>query len=387
MPRSAWYLFGLAALVAACGSADLVQAPGGAAAGGAIPTAGDDDDDAPSSSGKSKKKTPAAPDDDDDDDDDSTGTPEPKPVDLVMTRDVTIQVQPVDSGKAILDAIKSAESSVHMTMYLLTDTKVIDALGDRKDAGKEVKVVLNKTFPPNGGDNTSAFTKLSARGVDVVWASAQYSFTHAKTIVIDAKKAIVMTMNLTPSSPKTNREYIATDSDADDVATLEALFAADHRGETGVTVASKLVISPAAANSKGSPRDQLAALIGSAKKSLDVEVQSLSDRTLVDGILAQHAAGLDVHVVIDGDVSNTNAQLTVIDKLKRKGVPLRSLKSPDLHAKAIVVDGERLFVGSQNFTLPALDTNREVGILTDAAAEVAKVKTQIAGDFTKGVEL
>lgn len=387
MPRSAWYLFGLAALVAACGSADLVQAPGGAAAGGAIPTAGDDDDDASSSSGKSKKKTPAAPDDDDDDDDDSTGTPEPKPVDLVMTRDVTIQVQPVDSGKAILDAIKSAESSVHMTMYLLTDTKIIDALGDRKDAGKEVKVVLNKTFPPNGGDNTSAFTKLSARGVDVVWASAQYSFTHAKTIVIDAKKAIVMTMNLTPSSPKTNREYIATDSDADDVATLEALFAADHRGETGVTVASKLVISPAAANSKGSPRDQLAALIGSAKKSLDVEVQSLSDRTLVDGILAQHAAGLDVHVVIDGDVSNTNAQLTVIDKLKRKGVPLRSLKSPDLHAKAIVVDGERLFVGSQNFTLPALDTNREVGILTDAAAEVAKVKTQIAGDFTKGVEL
>lgn len=387
MPRSAWYLFGLAALVAACGSADLVQAPGGAAAGGAIPTAGDDDDDASSSSGKSKKKTPAAPDDDDDDDDDSTGTPEPKPVDLVMTRDVTIQVQPVDSGKAILDAIKSAESSVHMTMYLLTDTKVIDALGDRKDAGKEVKVVLNKTFPPNGGDNTSAFTKLSARGVDVVWASAQYSFTHAKTIVIDAKKAIVMTMNLTPSSPKTNREYIATDSDADDVATLEALFAADHRGETGVTVASKLVISPAAANSKGSPRDQLAALIGSAKKSLDVEVQSLSDRTLVDGILAQHAAGLDVHVVIDGDVSNTNAQLTVIDKLKRKGVPLRSLKSPDLHAKAIVVDGERLFVGSQNFTQPALDTNREVGILTDAAAEVAKVKTQIAGDFTKGVEL
>lgn len=391
MPRPGWYLFAVAALLAACGSADLVRTPDGTSPGGAIPSATDGDD-APSTSGGTKKKTPgsAAGDDDDTtatgDDDDTAGTPNPKTVDLVMSHDVTIQVQPTDSGKALLDAIKGAQTSVHMTIYLLTDDKIIDALGDLKDAGKEVKVVLNRKFPPNGGDNTDAFDALTARGVDVVWASDQYTYTHAKTIVIDAKKAIIMTMNLTVSSPKTNREYIATDSDPDDVAALEKIFAADHDGKA-LTLASKLVISPAAANSNGSPRDYLAALIRSAKKSLDVEVQSLSDRTLVDAIIAQHKAGLDVHVVIDGDVSDTNAQVTVIGKLKTAGVPLHSLKSPDCHAKAIVVDGERAYVGSQNFTQNALDTNREVGVMTDAAAEVAKVKTQIGSDFAKGLAL
>ena len=193
-------------------------------------------------------------------------------------------------------------------------------------------------------------------------------------------------MNLTASSPKTNREYIATDTDREHVATLEQLFAADH-DRKAIEVASSLVISPKSANTNGSPRDYLVALIASATKSLDVEVQTLSDRALVDGIIAKHQAGVDVHVVIDGDVSDSNAQVTVIGKLKTAGVPLRSLKSPDMHAKVIVADGERLFIGSQNFTANALDQNREVGILTDAPAEVAKVKSQIAADFTKGVTL
>jgi phosphatidylserine/phosphatidylglycerophosphate/cardiolipin synthase-like enzyme len=375
----------LAALVAACNSAGLTT-PSGVGPTGAPAAPDGDDDDTPADAGKKKKTSTTDAGATAGDDDDDTSSPPPKAVDLTMSKNVTIQVQPTDYGAAILNAIKGAQTSVHMTIYLLTDTKIIDALGDLKDAGKDVKVILNKTFPPDGGDNTDAFDALEARGVDVVWASPQYTYTHAKTIVIDAKKAIIMTMNLTASSPKTNREYIATDGDADDVATLEKVFAADHDGK-GITVASKLVISPAAANSNGSPRDFLAGLVSSAKKSVDVEVQSLSDRAIVDAILAQHAAGLDVHVVIDGDVSDTNAQVTVINKLKTAGVPLRSLHTPDCHAKAIVVDGARLYVGSQNFTATALDTNREVGVLTDAAAEVTKVRTQIETDFANGVEL
>lgn len=381
----AWYLVAGAMLVAACSSAGLVTSPNGASPSDGPAASADDDDDGAADAGKKKKTPTTGGDDATGDDDDSTGpTTPPKAVDLAMSN-VTIQVQPVDSGAAILAAIKGAQTSVHMTIYLLTDTKIIGALGDLKDAGKDVKVVLNKTFPPDGGDNTDAYDALQARGVDVVWASDSFTYTHAKTIVIDGKKAIIMTMNLTPSSPKTNREYIATDADADDVATLEKVFAADHDGKA-ITVASKLIISPASANSNGSPREMLTSLIASAKTSLDVEVQSLSDRALVDGIIAQHKAGLDVHVVIDGDVSDTNAQVTVINKLKTAGVPLRSLHTPDCHAKAIVADG-RAYVGSQNFTLPALDTNREVGVFTDTATEVAKVKTQIGKDFATGVEL
>lgn len=301
------------------------------------------------------------------------------------TRDVSIQVQPSDQGAAVLGAIKGAKKSVHMTMYLLTKSEVIQALIERKQAGKDVKVILNKSFPTNGGDNTGAFNTLQSAGVAVRWAPSAYTFTHSKTIIVDSEKVLIMTMNLTKSSAQTNREYIATNTDPEDVAVVEQLFAADFDNKA-VKVESKLVVSPTEANIV-EPRAQLAALIGSAKTSLDVETQTLSDRTVVDAIVAAHEAGVAVRVVLSGEATVTPAQAEAITKLKSSGVAVRSLKDPDIHAKVIVVDGETVFVGSQNMTATGLTQNREVGVITDAPGEASKVRQIIDGDFAKAKPL
>lgn len=301
--------------------------------------------------------------------------------DIPKSTNVTIQVQPSDLGAQIEASIRAAKTSVHMTMYLLSDNSIIDALGDLKDAGKDVKVVLNQTFPPNGGDNAATFTKLQQRGVDVVYAPAAYTFTHAKTVIIDGAKALIMTMNLTYSSPKDNREYIATDSDPADVADCEKLFAADFSG-TAVTVNGKLVVSPQDATPVD-PRQRLKALINSAKTSLDVEVQSLSDDSLTDAIILAHKDKVAVRVVIAANQSSP-AQQDALDALKAAGVPLKMLAAPYVHAKTLVVDGTTVFVGSQNFTPTGLLQNREIGVVTDAPAEAAKIRDVIAKDFAAG---
>lgn len=302
-----------------------------------------------------------------------------------LSTGVTIQVQPTDRGAALLAAIRAAKTSVHMTMYLLSNDDVIDALGDLKAAGKDVKVVLNKTFPPNGGDNQPAFNALTSRGVSVKWAPSAYTFTHAKTILIDSEKAFIMTMNLTYTSPTTNREYIATDTDPADVADLEKVFDADYNNKT-VNLQSKLVLSPQGAN-KFDAREHLTAFINSATTSLDVEMQTLSDEGIVDAIILAHEAKVATHVVIDGDVSDSPAQVKAINKLKEHGVPLRSLRSPDMHAKVIVVDDAKAWVGSQNMTSTALFQNREVGVLTGTKSEATKVKATITADFDKATPL
>ncbi len=304
---------------------------------------------------------------------------------IPVSSNVTIQVQPSDFGAAIEASIRAATKSVHMTMYLLTDTTIIDALGDLTDAGKDVKVVLNQSFPPNGGDNTTAFSKLKARGVNVVYAPPTYTFTHAKAVVIDSAKVLIMTMNLTQTSAKDNREYIATDSDPADVADCETLFAADFANQS-VKVDGKLVVSPESASPIG-PRSRLKALIDSAKTSLDVEVQSLSDDTLTDAIVLAHKAKVAVRVVLATGNDVTPGGLEQINKLKAAGVPLMGVAAPYIHAKVIVVDGQKVFVGSQNFTPTGLVQNREVGVVTDAAAAVAKVRDIIAKDFAAGTAL
>jgi cardiolipin synthase A/B len=301
---------------------------------------------------------------------------------IPVSSNVTIQVQPSDFGAAVEAAIRAAKTSVHMTMYLLTDTTIIDALGDLKDAGKDVKVVLNQTFPPNGGDNATAFAKLKARGVSVVYAPPGYTFTHAKAVVIDSAKVLIMTMNLTQTSAKDNREYIATDSDPADVADCEKLFAADY-GNQSVTIGGKLIVSPMAATPI-EPRVRLKALIDSAKTSLDVEVQSLSDDTLTEAIILAHKAKVAVRVVLAAGNDVTPGEQDDIDRLKAAGVPVVGVLTPYIHAKVIVVDNTRVFVGSQNFTPTALLQNREIGLVTDAQAEVTKVRDVIAKDFAAG---
>lgn len=301
----------------------------------------------------------------------------------IATSSVTIQVQPSDSGLALLNAIKGAKKSVHMTMYLLTSSEMIDALVNLKKAGKDVKVVLNQTFPPNGGSNADSYDTLKNAGVNVVWAPSAYQFTHAKTIVIDGEKLIAMTMNLTYTSPTTNREYIATDTDPQDVADAEKIFDADYRNVNLFLPSTKLLLSPNNATMIDA-RTRLKALIDTAKTSLDVETQSLSDDALVDAIIGAKNRSVDVKVVLDADTLHTPGQEEALAKLLAANVPVKGLKNPDIHAKAIVADGVRAFVGSMNLTPTALNANREVGVITDAQAEAAKVKSVIAGDFAKG---
>jgi cardiolipin synthase len=316
------------------------------------------------------------------------GGPGPRAVEagvIPTSSKVSIQVQPSDFGAQIKAAIRAAKTSVHMTMYLLTDSQIIDALGDLKDAGKDVKVVLNQTFPPNGGDNGPAYTQLKARGVNVVYATTAYTFTHAKVVIIDNATALIMTMNLTYTSAKDNREYIATDADPADVADCEKLFAADYAG-TAVTENSNLVLSPQTTSTVDA-RVRLKDLIDSAKSTLDVEVQSLSDDTLTDAIIAAHKAKIAVRVVISSGNEDTPAEKDSIAKLKTAGVPFVGVLTPYIHAKAIVVDGTKVFVGSQNFTPTALFKNREIGVVTDAPGEATKVRDVIAKDFAAGTAL
>jgi phosphatidylserine/phosphatidylglycerophosphate/cardiolipin synthase-like enzyme len=304
---------------------------------------------------------------------------------IPTSTNVTIQVQPSDFGAQIEAAIRAAKTSVHMTMYLLSDTSIIDALGDLKDAGKDVKVVLNQTFPPNGGDNSSSFAKLKARGVNVVYAPPAYTFTHAKTVVIDGAKALIMTMNLTQTSARDNREYIATDSDPADVADCEKIFTADF-ASASVNVNGKLIVSPQSATPVD-PRARLKALIDSARTSLDVEVQSLSDSALTNAIILAHKDKVAVRVVTATGNTPSAGEKDATAKLKAAGVPLVGVATPYIHAKAIVVDGSKVFVGSQNFTPTALFQNREIGVVTDAPAEAAKVRDVIAKDFAAGTPL
>jgi phosphatidylserine/phosphatidylglycerophosphate/cardiolipin synthase-like enzyme len=318
----------------------------------------------------------------------------PPPVDAApppppTANGVTIIVEPNGkSGIELVNAINGAKKSVHMTMYILSDVDVITALIARHKAGVEVKVVLNKTFPSAGTDNTNVYNQLVAAKVPVVWASSTFTYTHEKCVILDGTTAWIMTMNAANTAPVDNREYLAVDTDAADVAEAEQIFAADY-AQTKVTPSGKLLVAPVNA------RPGLVSLIGSATKTLDLEGEEFSDATVASAIAQAAQRGVKVRIVLANDPSNTtgNAAVATVKKGGAKVVASggtsssSSASKPYIHAKTLVVDGARAYVGSENFSTGSLLYNRELGVVFAVPSEVAKITTTINADFAAGTAL
>jgi phosphatidylserine/phosphatidylglycerophosphate/cardiolipin synthase-like enzyme len=294
---------------------------------------------------------------------------------LPMTSNVKIIVEPSDGGSALVQVIQQAQKSVHMTMYLLTSSSVISALIAQKNAGHDVKVILNQTFPPNSASNSQAYSQLQSAGVDVHWSLPAFTYTHEKTVIIDGSVAWIMTMNATGSSPVDNREYLAVDSDANDVAEAEAIFEGDFNN-TATSIKGNLVVAPTNA------RDKIVALIGLATSTIDMEAEELSDKGVVAALQSAGDRGVKIRIVLS-DTANSPA----VAPLKQHGAKLVSLSKPYIHAKSLVADGAAAYVGSENFSGGSLGYNRELGVVTNAASEVAKVTQATSTDFASGTPL
>jgi len=301
------------------------------------------------------------------------------PIVLSSTSAVTVIVEPGDNGDMLVAAINAATTSVHMTMYQLTSNRVTNALKAKKVAGKEVKVVLNKTFPGGMGSNASVYAELMAAGVAVAYAPSGFQYTHEKAFVIDGASAWIMTMNMSDSALNGNREFVAIDTDPADVAEAEAIFAADFAG-TAITPTGKLLTAPVNAE------DRLIALLDQATTTVDLEGEVLSASSILEGLGRAKKRGCTVRVVIS-DQTPTSAGASAIAALKQVSIPVRSVSSPYIHSKAIVTDGKLAYMGSENFTQNSLENNRELGLLVGKQSEVAKISATIDADFKAGKDL
>lgn len=302
----------------------------------------------------------------------------------IYSDDIQIIVEPSDSGAALVAAIQGAKTSVHMTMYLLSSKDVLNALIARHNAGVDVRIVLNQSFPAGSGDNATVFSQLTAAGIPTKWAPAQFTYTHEKCVVIDGTTAWIMTMNAAASSPTSNREFLAVDTDPGDVQEADAIFEGDFAGTPPASATGKLLVSPI------NMRAGLLSLVGSATKTIDLESEELSDTQLVGALITRHGAGVGVRVVI-AKRTLTSAQQSAVTLLKQSGIPVISTATPYIHAKTIVVDGATdtptAYVGSANFTSVSIDQNRELGLVTSAASEIAKVSTAFSTDYANGTAL
>ncbi len=303
---------------------------------------------------------------------------------------VSVIVEPNGNrGAELVDAIQAARTSVHVTMYLLSSSEVINALIAAHGAGVDVKVILNQTFPSSGTNNSSSYSQLQGAGIPVVWASSSFTYTHEKCAIIDGATAWIMTMNATYSAPIDNREYLAVDTTPADVAEAEQIFAADF-AQTAISPSGPLVVAPVNA------KPDIVAVIDGAQHTLDMEAEEFSDIDVTHAVAQAAQRGVAVRLVMANDSGNTIGSNSSLGTVKSAGARVYSsggtagsstASAPYIHAKVAVADGARCYLGSENFTTGSLKYNRELGVVLTNASEIAKITSTINADVAKGTAL
>jgi cardiolipin synthase len=290
--------------------------------------------------------------------------------------DDMLVVEPDQGMGAVYQAITGARHSINLVMYELEDTTAVNDLIQAKDRGVSVRVILDQAYAKS--QNESAYAALAAHGVDVHWSSTQVDITHQKTLIVDSDEALVMTGNMTSHYYSSTRDFMLADTDARDVAAIEAVFDADF-SNTAVQPSSDddLIWSPGSATA-------LVALIQGAKKELLVENEEMSDQEIVGALEAAAQRGVDVQVCMT-DSSSWSSEFS---DLIHAGVKVFTY-APDaalyIHAKAIVADpgtgSVRWFLGSENFSSTSLDLNRELGAELGDASIGSRLAAVIDGDI------
>src|SRR6266496_1888229 len=150
---------------------------------------------------------------------------------------VQVFVEPDDGEQVITNAIRSAQKSIWLEIYILSDRNVIRTLEEAANRGLDVRVMLEPH--PFGGGTSPAKTidTLAASGIKTQFTNPSFSLTHEKGMIIDDTTVYIMTSNfsrsaLGGSSGYRNREYGIIDTIQQDVLATEAIFVADWNRST-----------------------------------------------------------------------------------------------------------------------------------------------------------
>jgi phosphatidylserine/phosphatidylglycerophosphate/cardiolipin synthase-like enzyme len=206
---------------------------------------------------------------------------------------------------------------------------------------------------------------------------SDFDRVHAKSFVVDGAHALVSSINFLDDWMHTRDHGVLT-TNPDVVQGILQTFAADWAATPDDSVpAPPLVLSPA--NSRTTVVD----LINGAQTSLILEEEQITDDAMVDLLAARSNAGVTVQIV-SNSLQTKNLMPLKILQARAPQAQVRYCTQLWLHTKLVIADERRMLIGSVNLTPTSLDRRREVSMLVDDSAAVARAGAVARDVFASG---
>ena len=292
----------------------------------------------------------------------------------------------------VIDAIAGAQSSIRMMMFHLTTTDVVDALVAAAKRGVDVQLILD-------AGNLESHTPASIRnaltdaGVQITASSPAFQITHVKSLVIDGTTALIMSMNLTNKFAET-RDYAIVTHDAGVIAEFTSVFEADLDNAKNGTGNTPDLHDEHLAWSPVNSEARLTAFIDAAEKDLVLTTENLGDKAIMDALARAAGRGVTVRIITPLCDQNVNPLLDLpyLGTLSKAGVASHAMPAPAsasqpyMHAKMMIADGARAYVGSINLSTNSTQRARELGIFFSDKAAIAAIAQDFEQDWRASAE-
>ena len=291
-----------------------------------------------------------------------------------QVNNLSLIIQPGDSFFPIVDAIDSATQNIKMTIFRMDDPIVRDAMSYAVARGVKVQALVAPSAKGWNKRNKKLADDLSKLGIEVRMTKARKEKIkryHYKMMTIDDLQSLILTFNPTQKNLHYARDFGLLIRDHEITTELNRLFEADWHGNVFKPKDLPLVISPY------NSRKKLLELLESAERSIRILDAKVEDQQVMGLLLRKASSGCNVKLI---------SRDTFYDQVV-PNFSVKKLARFKLHAKCIIVDGSRFFVGSQNLRAVSLDRRREVGIIVEDDATGRRIERVFDEDWVNATEM
>jgi cardiolipin synthase len=264
-----------------------------------------------------------------------------------------------DLRKVYLDAINSANESIYLIMYSLSDEKIIHALNRKAAEGVQIIVAHDPTTLQFGYESLRSIKRIPIE---------MNGLMHQKILIVDGKRVWIGSANFTTESLKLHDNLVAG------VASPE--FSQTILSENAPHA---FIIGGQRFEFWNLPQDRrtgltrLIGLIEGAEQSVCVAMYTWTHPELTEAVIRAHERGVSVEVILDrGQARGVGRNTT--KRLLESGVSVwLSSGQKLLHHKCLWIDEKILVNGSANWTKAAFSKNKDCFfILYDLSEEQQK---------------
>ncbi|WAC05451.1 MAG: phospholipase D-like domain-containing protein [Methanoregula sp.] len=330
---------------------------------------------------------------------------------------VTTFVSPDNSNKVFLQAVASANRTVHVNVYEFSSQVMAHALNGAHERGADV-IILVEGGPVGGisPEEKTALWMMNQSGIPVYQMTsaggekAPYRFDHAKYVVIDNRAVLLTSENFKasgfpPEGIRGNRGWGVYLEDTETAQYFEDVFLSDIQAPGSIPIAG----TPGASESPStvpytpefSPRRFTGAtvtpvlapdtsylildLLNSAQETIDIEQAYITNESaftlnpyLATAINASRR-GVHVRILLDAYWYNVEDEkdndemaalinhIGIIEKipLEARCADLESNNLEKVHNKGVIVDNQSVLVSSINWNSNSPNFNREAGVIIE----------------------